>query len=325
VKILFTCTHLTSFIQEDLNLLQKNFETKLLTTSGVGSVARIASEVRKTDATYTWFASVYSSVVVFFARVWRKKSIVVIGGVDVADYPEIGYGIWVSRWKALLVQYALRKAHCVLIVAPFQKEEAIRLAQYDGKNIEYVPTGYDPEEWFPAGEKEPTVLTVAKCENETRLKVKGVEMLLEAARELSHVRFVIIGLAEHLMKRLKATSPENIEFVPFVSRKALLSYYQRAKVYCQPSFTEGLPNSLCEAMLCECVPVGTNVGGIPTAIRDQQFLVPYGDVGRLVEALERALQAPASVAESSRKYIAETFPLNRREETLVRILHEMQH
>ena len=40
---------------------------------------------------------------------------------------------------------------------------------------------------------------------------------------------------------------------------------------------EGLPNALCEAMLCECVPVGTDVQGIRTAMGDAGFYVPYGD------------------------------------------------
>jgi len=41
---------------------------------------------------------------------------------------------------------------------------------------------------------------------------------------------------------------------------------------------ERLPNALhCEAMLCECVPVGTRYCGIPTAIGDTGLYVPYGD------------------------------------------------
>jgi glycosyltransferase involved in cell wall biosynthesis len=76
-------------------------------------------------------------------------------------------------------------------------------------------------------------------------------------------------------------------------------------------------------MLCECIPVGTNVGGIPSAIRDIGLLVPYGDVEALAEAIQKARSMPHTVGQATRKYIAETFPLTRREESLVRILRDI--
>lgn len=320
LKILFTSTHLTSFIKEDLNLLRKHFAVEHLTTSGISSVLRIPSAVRTADVTFTWFASVYSSFVVFFANMANKKSIVVIGGVDVAKYPEINYGIWLSWWKSILVKYAIRNADKVLVVDVFLKAEAMRLADYAGTNIEYVPTGYDANAWFPSGTKEPFVLTVAGCESVERMKVKGIDFLLSAARELPDVRFVVVGIANHLIDSVRATASANVELIPFVDQKELLDYYQQAKVYCQPSYIEGLPNSVCEAMLCECVPVGTNVGGIPTAIKDIGVLVPYGDVRELREAIQKALRASDNVGQAARSYIAETFSLQRREDALLRIV-----
>jgi len=58
-----------------------------------------------------------------------------------------------------------------------------------------------------------------------------------------------------------------IKFTGIVPDEELIKYYQKAKVY-QLSEYEGLPNALCEAMLCECVPAGTRYCGIPTAIGD---------------------------------------------------------
>jgi len=46
-----------------------------------------------------------------------------------------------------------------------------------------------------------------------------------------------------------------------------------------------------DIMLCECVPVGTRYCGIPTAIGDTGFYVPYGDPKATAEAIKEALNA----------------------------------
>jgi glycosyltransferase involved in cell wall biosynthesis len=259
------------------------------------------------------------------ARLTGKKSIIVIGGSDVANYPEIQYGIWISPWRARLVKYTLRHAYKILSVDPYIQAEAMRLAEYDGKNIEYVPTGYDADVWVPSGQKEPFVLNVSACDTEPRIKQKGLDVLLKCARLLPETAFIIIGVSARALELLEREAPPNVTLLSYRSQNELLQYYQKAKVYCQPSLFDGLPNSLCEAMLCECVPVGANAGGIPTAIRDPNSLVPYGDYQALSEAIERALKAPPRIGVAARKYIAETFPLSRRENALVRIMNEVAH
>jgi glycosyltransferase involved in cell wall biosynthesis len=323
LKILFTSTHLTSFIRDDLHLLRRHFDVEHLITQGARSLFKIAAAVRRADVTVTWFASVYAAVVVFFAQRWNKRSMIIVGGVDVANLPEIGYGVWRSRWKSVLVRYALRHADRVLVVDASLQRAAIQRANYDGNNIRCVPTGYDARRWHPAGEKEPLVLTVSKCEDLTRLKVKGVPFLLDTAKRMTDVRFILVGPSRHLLPHLRADAPPNVEIVPYVEQDELLAFYQRAKVYCQPSYSEGLPNALCEAMLCECIPVGTAVGGIPTAMQGIGFLVPYGDVHALVEAITQALAAPSSVGHRARAHIAENFTLSHRENALLRTLHEL--
>ena len=184
MKILFTSTLHTSFINEDLNLLRKHFDVDHLTTRGVGAPFAILGHLWGAAVTYTWFASVYSFIVVVLGRILRKPSIVVIGGVDASKEPAINYGIWLTPWKAFLVTRAMRWAHKLLIVDPFFRSEIIRLARYDGGNIEYVPTGYDSSRWYTSVPKEPFVLTVAVCQDVDKMRKKGLDILFRAAREL---------------------------------------------------------------------------------------------------------------------------------------------
>ena len=321
-KILFTSTLSSTFILEDLRLLQKHYEVTHLYTTGLAAPLRILSALRSHDVTFTWFASTYACVVVFLARLFGKKSIIVVGGADAANVPELRYGIWRNPLKALLVKYAVRHAYRVLAVDPSLQRDAARLAGYGGENIEYVPTGYDSEKWKPSGAKEAFVLTVAGCEDRWRMKKKGIDVLLNAARICSDRHFVVVGIRDGLIAEIRPSVPANVELVPFVAQSSLLNYYQRAAVYCQPSYTEGLPNSLCEAMLCECVPVGSNAGGIPTAIADIGLLVPYGDAPALARAIGSAFQAAPGTGKRAREFVAKTFTLDRRETALQQVMEE---
>jgi glycosyltransferase involved in cell wall biosynthesis len=66
-------------------------------------------------------------------------------------------------------------------------------------------------------------------------------------------------------------------------------------------------------MLCGCVPVGTKYCGIPTAIGDTGFYVPYGDVEATVEGIKKVLSSNAGRRESARARIKRMFSQQRRE------------
>ena len=59
-------------------------------------------------------------------------------------------------------------------------------------------------------------------------------------------------------------------------------------MYVHPSYYEGFPNSLLEAMASGIPSIGTNVGSIPELIVDQQtgFIIEPGDVKKLEKTFE---------------------------------------
>jgi glycosyltransferase involved in cell wall biosynthesis len=314
LTILFTATFNSSFIREDLNILHSRYSVTEIISSGWWTMVRYLVALPKNEITFSWFASVYSSLLVSLTKIFRKKSVLVIGGVDVAQEKAYGYGIWNSWWKSKVVRYGITHADLVLAVDETLKHEAIRLAHYEGENIQVLPTGYDPERWKPGTEKKNFVLSVGIADTLPRFKKKGYDILFSTALQLPEVSFVVIGIDESL--KLHFQVPENVQCYPSVSQDALLAYYQSAKVYCQLSRHEGLPNSLCEAMLCGCLPVGSNKFGIPRAIGDTGFVVDLDNAGDIVKAIRSALNSPSDAGMKARQRIMEKFPLQRRAELL---------
>lgn len=320
-NILFVSAFHAPFIEEDLELLRRNHSVRARIGNGFFQVLSIAWGAIRSDLVYCWFASVYASVGVAFARLFGARSVIIVGGVDVAAAAEIGYGIWLSPWKARLIGYALRRADRVCVVDPSLAREAIARAGYPGKNILYLPTGYDPALWKPLGPREQQVLTVAIVRDMVTFRRKGIDLLIAAAGVMPECEFVVVGVSEHI--RRSVDIPPNMKLMPPVPRTELLPYYRRAKVYCQPSRWEGLPNALCEAMLCGCYPVASEIFGNPTAVGDTGLLIPAGDAAALVPALRKALAVGEEDNLRARQRIVSLFPRERRESMILNLIGEL--
>ena len=327
IRILFVRPSKSSFIQEDLKLLRKHFNVRVV--DFVLSIRKKPKETLKTmfnmlagvlwaDVTFSWFADTHAFWAVRLSKIFRKKSVAIVGGYEVAKVPEIGYGALLNPRSTRIVKYVLENADRVLTVDDSLKKDAIKNLSMTGKNIQTVPTGYDYEKFKPEGEKENLVLTVSVGDSWERIRLKGLDTFVKSAEFLSDVRFLVIGIQGGALKKLQDIASPNVEFLGPLLQDELIPYYQRAKVYCQLSMREGLPNAVCEAMLCECVPVGTDVQGVRTAIGDAGFYVPYGDVEATVEAIKKALKSDNGKA--ARERIQKMFPIERREKELLRII-----
>jgi glycosyltransferase involved in cell wall biosynthesis len=119
----------------------------------------------------------------------------------------------------------------------------------------------------------------------------------------------------------KVSEIENLKIIPyFCPMETLVDYFNKATVYLQVSITEGMPVSLGEAMLCECIPVGSNVNGIPDAIGNTGIIVNKRDVTSLEDALRKALLM--DTGKEARKYTLSHFSVAEREKKILAIFSQ---
>jgi glycosyltransferase involved in cell wall biosynthesis len=164
---------------------------------------------------------------------------------------------------------------------------------------------------------------------------KGQHQLIDAVERLAEqgrrVRLHLVGTGpdeaslRDLVSRFK--DPGIVVFEGPVNQDQIRVLYEKADVFCIPSFAEGIPVVLMEAMAMEVPCVTTQITGIPELIRpgEDGLLVAPSDLDGLTEALARMMDEPElreRLRTSGRARVVEHYNLRRNMEKLAAIFFE---
>jgi colanic acid/amylovoran biosynthesis glycosyltransferase len=195
----------------------------------------------------------------------------------------------------------LRRALFVVCISDFARSQLMALCnpeEWDKLHVIHVgiPIGQftnDGETASPSP-ADPSILFIGR-----QVPEKGQGVLLEAvallAKRGTHVNVMLAGEGaarpafECLAKHLGIAS--RISFPGAVGQDDIRALYAGASVFCLPSFAEGVPGVLMEAMAMETPVIATRIAGIPELIDDGHtgLLVRPGRADLLADALERLL------------------------------------
>lgn len=221
----------------------------------------------------------------------KKPFVVTVHGSDVNQ----GVQIPLAR---LLTRMSLCASSGVMCVSQSLEEIVLSLGIRYSK-VQVVPCGVDTSKFLISNKKrQPFLLFVgALTEN------KGVRSLLEAfPRVLQYIpefRLVLIGDGplrgefQNLTHSLGLT--DKVDFLGNVPQVQVSEWMQHARLLVLPSFAEGLPVVLLEALASGTPCVGTNVGGIPDVITEEVgLLVPPANPFALGNAILQILRLEES-------------------------------
>jgi glycosyltransferase involved in cell wall biosynthesis len=114
-------------------------------------------------------------------------------------------------------------------------------------------------------------MTVALgLENKRNVLLKGIDLILELAKNNPDYTITIIGSDSIYGYN---DSLKNVKLIGKVAHNELISYYNKNQFYLQLSISESFGLSLCEAILCGCVPIVSNVGMMPQIVENQKFVL----------------------------------------------------
>ena len=157
------------------------------------------------------------------------------------------------------------------------------------------------------------------------LKSKGVQEYLEAAKQVKQnhpeVRFCLLGKYETAMQ--DALDREYVEsFIHdgiierFEETSDVRPYYAMCSVYVLPSYREGTPRTVLEAMAMGRPIITTDTQGCRETVKDgvNGFLVPVKDSKSVADKMNWYIENPERIARmgaASRDYCAEKFDVNK--------------
>jgi glycosyltransferase involved in cell wall biosynthesis len=305
-------------MEQDEALLGKHYDVRTLDMyrmprgpfHALRFMARLKLGLIWADVSVSWFADKHAYAASRLARVLRAKTVVIVGGYEVAKELTIGYGGLLDPKEASTVRKAIEGSDLVLAVSEFTKGEMERNLGFKDAIVVHncVRDGLAD----PSVPKEPMVLMVASALAKTR-GLKGLDCFAKASSSVPEARFVLVGRTDDATARgLKSLAPK-LEIVGELPYGEMVSWMRRAKVCCQLSYRESFGVAVLEAMACGCVPVVTRAGALPEVVGVAGHYVEYDDVEGTVKAIRSALRADGKAAiERSRMFSAE-----RRERGLV--------
>jgi glycosyltransferase involved in cell wall biosynthesis len=323
-RILFVHSRKASFVEIDRGFLAERFEIDDHYQPGrIPNLAKVFRGVMRADLVFGWFASWHTFLPIGLAWLLRKPSVLIIGGFDTANMPDIGYGHQRGGLRARASRWLMKRATRLITNSNYSLSEIERNTPIPPERVTVVHHGVpDPFGALPEGERERAVLTVGAIDR-TTLDQKGQRPFVEAARHLPDVKFVFVGKwLDEAADELRAGAPDNVEFTGFLSDEGLRDWYSRAAAYVQVSRHEGFGMAVAEAMLAGCVPVVMDVTAMPEVVDGAGVLVSSQDPEVVADGIRRALEADGAARARAREQILTEFPLENRRAGLFSVVDD---
>jgi colanic acid/amylovoran biosynthesis glycosyltransferase len=227
----------------------------------------------------------------------------------------------------------VRAADAVICTSDFVRSQLLSLVpEPGGTHLVTLRCGVDRTIFHPPAE--PPDGTPVEILNVAGMSArKGHRVLLDALAELDrrgvdfHAKLVGDGperaaLEEHVGN---LGLDDRVTFMGALGEHVVPGLYRRADIFCLPSFAEGVPTVLMEAMASELPVVTTHIMGVPELVRDGHsgLVIPPARSDALADALEALAGDPElrrKLGRAARERVESEYDLHRSAVQLARLL-----
>jgi glycosyltransferase involved in cell wall biosynthesis len=191
-------------------------------------------------------------------------------------------------------------AFCVAI-SSYGRSQLMRWSAFaDWAKIEVVRCGVD-DSFLAAQDRAPQPSLPQLCAVARLSGQKGIALLIEAAAQLvgagKRFRLTLVGDGEMRPEIdamiLRLNLQDVVTITGWASSDQVIDHLAGSRAMVLPSFAEGLPVVIMEALAIERPVVVTAIAGTPELVDEQcGWLIPAGSIDALVDALAAVIDAP---------------------------------
>lgn len=238
--------------------------------------------------------------VLFAALVWRRPVVLHVHGSSFDEFLEV------DSLPIQLLQSAVFRASDVVVALSDSWADVLE-RHVDPRKVAVLHNAVDVSEYDPSFSVSPLRMSFVS----KHIERKGIREFVDALDQLAEETTVDVTIAgqgplSHLAEELADSRP-GVEYVGFVSEERKLEILNESTVNVLPTYAEGVPIAILEAMAGGNAIVSTGVGGIPSVVDEENgVLVEPGDADALADALLTLLEDPdriQSMARESRRRV----------------------
>jgi len=341
-RILYTAPLKSSFIEQDIELLKdvyhvdtniSNWSNKfLLLFQFIAQFFNLVFKFRKYHFVLISFAGYWSIIPCILSKLFKVPCYIILNGTECASLPSYGYGSIRKKPLKLAIYISLQLSNKLLPVSESlvyskdsfgretnEQEQGLRIHFPKIKTpIQIISNAYNHEFWNIAPNFEKEKNSFIAVFSKEQYYLKGGDLITEVSQYFPQFKFYIVGMEK---PDFITENHSNLIFMGRLSPDKLRDTYRKSQFHFQLSSFEGFGGALCEAMLCECIPIGSNSNIIPDIIGDSGYILNEKSSKLLIDLINSITNKDNShLGKIARNRIIANYNLKLRQNKLVNLV-----
>ena len=312
-KIIYIAPSWSTFVKEDISFLSEKYNTipniynwskKHLTPLYIiQQFFFVLFHSFNCEAIIISFGGYWSFLPSLIGKVRNVPTFIILNGTDCAAFPELNYGDLRKPWLKFILKKSYQWCSQLLPVSQslvfYENNYFTDYPIFQGfqhhlpsvkTSYQVIPNGLKISNWEPNKtiiRNQKSFITIL---SNGQFFLKGGKLILEVAEKFPEHTFHFVGINDLEKKEI----PTNVICHGRLVPEKLKEKLQAATYYFQLSNYEGFGVALCEAMLCECIPIVSRVNALPEIIGETGFVLEQRNAKLLEQLLHSILKNSSS-------------------------------